>query len=111
MASKIVKFQGMKVRLPKRATKLSAPAKLKIQSMDQKLSKSAKCVITFFDANIKNGRRTGKPKLVPVQRCEGRRLKAHNKRQCRKGGKSKATRYLFAKCTPQRKAAMKRRRR
>lgn len=37
----------------------------------------------------------GKP--VVVTRCEGRKLHAHNRRQCRKGGKG-PTKHLFAKC-------------
>jgi len=50
----------------------------------QRISGRAGCVIVFF--------RGKRGKLVAVQRCEGRKLKAHNRRQCR-GAKKK-----FVKC-------------
>lgn len=68
------KFRG-KVNAAKAHRALSI-----IKSNGGKLRKDAKCVIVHFGANN------------PVQRCEGRRLKAHNKRQCRNKKK------LFVKC-------------
>lgn len=51
--------------------------------------KGKSCPIVFFHA------RGGKP--VAVQRCKGRKLRAHNRKQCRKGGKGK-DRKKFVKC-------------
>lgn len=45
----------------------------------------------------KNGRKLPKSKWVTVTRCEGRSLKGHNKRQCKRGG-SGPNAFLFAKC-------------
>jgi hypothetical protein len=74
---------AIRVRLPKGARNLDARLARTIESTGQRLSTSKGCTVVFFK---KGG------KLVAAQRCEGRKLKAHNRRQCR--GKKKR----FVRC-------------
>lgn len=51
----------------------------------------------------KGGRKLAKQNWVTVRRCKGKTLKAHNRRQCRKGGANwrKSNRkdaHLFTRC-------------
>jgi hypothetical protein len=63
------------VRLPKGDRTLSPRHVTALDNMDQRVSTSKGCVVAFFRG--KGG------KLVAAQRCEGRKLKAHNRKQCR----------------------------
>lgn len=76
------------VRLPKGRRSLDSGLVRAIDEMKarQRVSNSNKCTIIFF----KKGR-------VAAQRCEGRRLKAHNARQCRSKAKGR-THKRFVKC-------------
>ena len=69
-----------------RKTSFSSAEQSRILSNINKLSKSKKCVIV-------------KMKNTWVQRCEGRKLEAHNKKQCRvKKGTRTKPRGQFKKC-------------
>lgn len=85
----LIKYRGLNVRTPKGTRSLSAQAKNKIHMLESekrgRLASSDKCVI-FFPAGA-----------GAVQRCEGRKLRAHNRKQCRKGGKG-PQRKLFVVC-------------
>lgn len=70
----LVKYRGLQVRPPKGSRALSAQAKNKIHMLESekkgRLSSSDKCVIFFAGGQA-------------IQRCAGRKLRAHNRRQCR----------------------------
>ena len=103
--AKLVKVGGYNVRPPctrrgkkkpgnkrgpcvARKTSFSATEKSRILSnvANKKLSKSSSCVIV-------------KMKNTWVQRCDGRKLKAHNRKQCRvKKGTKRKPRGQFKKC-------------
>jgi hypothetical protein len=111
---KVVKYQGMRVRLKAAQTSLSSAQKNKIHVLEsmrggrKPLSKSDKCIIFFS----KDGR--------AVQRCEGRKInkaglakrgKAQAAKNCRRGGSGwkkqyraqknagrKPTAHLFTRC-------------
>lgn len=79
------------VRLPKGDRTLTSRHVAALDNMSQRVSTSNKCVVAFFRG--KGG------KLVAAQRCEGRKLKAHNRRQCRAKAPRGSKRYKrFVKC-------------
>ena len=91
MARRVAYVRGMKVRLPKGASDIDTRHHQALSALlsEGKARKDAKCTIAFFHA------RGGRP--LAGQRCEGRKLKATNRRQCRRGGKG-PKKHLFTKC-------------
>jgi len=101
---KVVTYQKMRVRLKKGQTKLSTQQMNAIHQLEslrggrKPLSMSPKCTIFFARSKA-------------IQRCEGRKLRATNKKQCRRGGTGwktktraqaragrKPTAQLFTRC-------------
>jgi hypothetical protein len=85
--ARFVSVNGLKVKLPKGASGLGSKQKAalgRLMSNPPKggLRRTGTCPVIFF-----------KKGALAVQRCEGRRLRAHNKRQCR----NKKTK-LFTRC-------------
>lgn len=60
-------------------------------------SKGACTTITFKRAR-KGGKIRARSAWVTVRRCEGRKLKAHNRRQCRRGKAKTFRMRQFVKC-------------
>ena len=59
---------------------------------------SGKCTTVTFKRSAKGRKIRPRSAWVTVKRCEGRKLRAHNRRQCRRGkGKSFRMRQ-FVKC-------------
>lgn len=90
MARRIHHVGNMRVRIPKGANGLSTAHRqaLSLLMSNETLRKDKKCTVFFV-------RGRGRPKAI--QRCEDRKLKATNRRQCRRGGKG-PKKHLFAKC-------------
>jgi hypothetical protein len=55
------------------------------------------CKEVVFKRKAKGGKVLPKSQWVTVLRCEGKKLKATNRRQCRRGGTG-AQKHLFVKC-------------
>ena len=90
----IVTQGGFKIRIKKGRSSLTPAEKSAVSDLFSekhgRLSQKASCVIVV--AHNKHG------SPVAFQRCEGRKLRAHNEQQCRKGGKVKKVRNRFAPC-------------
>lgn len=84
--ARIVSYNGVRVKTRKGSSGLGAKEKAavgRLMSNPPKggLRKSPNCTVILFKGGS-----------VAVQRCEGRKLRAHNRRQCRNRKK------LFVKC-------------
>lgn len=68
------------------------------------------CEHVTFKRRVKGGKVLPKSKWVHAVRCKGRKLKAHNKNQCRKAdmGVRGKTAHLFVACTKVAKAQARR---
>lgn len=62
------------------------------------------CTTITFKRAHKGGRILPRSQWRTVTRCKSRKLKAHNRRQCRVGGKGPRA-HLFASCTGRRARA------
>lgn len=81
---------NMKVRFPKGSGGMTPKARVALSKLmsGKKLRSDKACTIIF----VKGGTKA-------FQRCEGRKLRAHNRKQCRKGGAgNKFKRMQFTKC-------------
>jgi hypothetical protein len=91
--ARFVNVGGLKVKLPKGKAGLgtkerTALSKLMSNPPRRGLRRTANCPVIFF-----------KKGALAVQRCEGSKLRAHNRRQCRakSAGRGK-TRGMFVPC-------------
>lgn len=57
------------------------------------------CKTITFKRRVRGGRILPRSQWVTVRRCKGRRLRAPNPHQCRRGGAGPDA-YLFTKCPP-----------
>lgn len=92
--AKTMRVAGLKVRLPKGASGLSPRNRSAVEVLLSNpprggLKRSENCTVVLFHS--KSG------KAVAAQRCENRKLKGHNRKQCRRGGKG-PKRHLYARC-------------
>lgn len=84
--ARVVSYNGLKVKLRKGTSGLGAKEKAAVGRLLSNppragLKRSADCTVILF-----------KKGALAVQRCEGRKLRAHNRRQCRNRKK------LFVRC-------------
>lgn len=79
---------------------LGAPARRRRKKARRRARRPAlDCKVITFKRLRRGGSLLPRSQWVTVTRCKGRRLRATNPDQCRRGGTG-PDRYLFAKCPP-----------